>query len=122
MNTRQVLEELAAILNRHLQHFRNALAFVLHFHRLAVVSFAFADFARHVNVRQEVHLDLDDAIPTTSLTTAALHVKAEAALLVAANLGFVRIAHKHHEYHRIHRYTSLDSSVVYDRSAIGQYR
>ncbi len=59
-------------------------ALVLHLQRLAVVALALADVARHVDIRQEVHLHLDDSIPLARLAAPPLHVEGEAARLVAA--------------------------------------
>ena len=64
------------------------LALVLHLQRLAVVARALADLARDVDIRQEVHLDLDDAVALAGLAAPALDVEGEAARLVAAQLGF----------------------------------
>ena len=58
------------------------------FQRLAVVALALADVAGDVDVGQEVHLDLDDAVALAGLAAAALDVEGEAAGLVAARLGF----------------------------------
>ena len=58
----------------------------LHLQRLAVVALALADLARDVDVGQEVHLDLDDAVALAGLAAAALDVEGEAARLVAARL------------------------------------
>ena len=55
--------------------------------RLAVVALALADVAGDVDVGQEVHLDLDDAVALAGLAAAALDVEGEAARLVAARLG-----------------------------------
>ena len=55
--------------------------------RLAVVALALADVAGDVDVGQEVHLDLDDAVALAGLAAAALDVEREAAGLVAARLG-----------------------------------
>ncbi len=55
---------------------------------LAVVALALADIALDIDVGQEVHLDLDDAIALARLAAAALHVEGEAAWLIAARLGF----------------------------------
>ena len=46
-----------------------------------------ADVAGDVDVGQEVHLDLDDAVALAGLAAAALDVEGEAAGLVAARLG-----------------------------------
>lgn len=81
---RHRIEELAGIFHRHLEDLVDVLALVLHLQGLAVVALALADVARHVDVRQEVHLHLDDAIPLARLAAAPLHVEGEAARLIAA--------------------------------------
>ena len=45
-----------------------------------------ADLARHVHVREELHLDLDRAVARAGLAAAALDVEGEAAWLVAPDL------------------------------------
>jgi hypothetical protein len=54
--------------------------------RLAVVASAVADVAVHVDVGQEVHLDLDRAVSGARLAAPAFHVEGEPSLLVAAHL------------------------------------
>ena len=56
--------------------------------RLAVVALALADIAGHVDVRQKMHLDLDDAVALTGFAAPALDVEAETARLVAARTRF----------------------------------
>ncbi len=63
-------------------------ALELHLQRLAIVALAVADVAGDVDVGQEVHLDLDQAVARAGLAAAALDVEAEAAGLVAARLAF----------------------------------
>ena len=50
-----------------------------------------ANLARHIDVRQEVHLNLDGAVALTRLTAAALDVEAESTGLIATNLGLLRL-------------------------------
>ena len=78
------LEERERLLDRHRQHFVDVLALVLDLERLAVVALAVADVAGHVDVGQEVHLDLDEAVALAGLAAAALDVEREAAGPVAA--------------------------------------
>src|SRR5690606_7401941 len=56
--------------------------------RLAVVALTVADVAGDIDIRQEVHLDLDDAVALAGLAAPALDVEGEAARLVAARLRF----------------------------------
>src|SRR5512138_1546882 len=81
-------EELDAFLNRHLKDVGNRFALESYFQGLAVVALAFALVTLDIDVRQEVHLDLDDAIALAGLAAPALHVEGEAAGLVAARLRF----------------------------------
>ena len=83
-NGRHGIEELAGFLDGHVEHLGDALALVLHFQGFAVVALALAHVARHVDVRQEVHLHLDHAVALAGLAAAALDVEAEAARAVAA--------------------------------------
>src|SRR5690606_27567534 len=55
--------------------------------RLPVVSLPFAHFTGDVNIRQEMHLDLDNPVTAAGLAAAALHVEAEPSLLVSPHLG-----------------------------------
>ncbi len=80
------LKKSSAFLDRHVEHVGDRLALERDVERLAVVALALADVAGDVDVRQEVHLDLDDAVALAGLAAAALDVEREAAGLVAARL------------------------------------
>src|SRR5256885_6334782 len=81
------LEQLGRFLDVHVEHVGDRVALELHLQRLAVVAGAVADVAGDVDVGQEVHLDLDEAVALARLATAALDVEGEAAGLVAARLA-----------------------------------
>ena len=81
------LEEVERLGDRHLQDVGDRAAAVEDLQRLPVVALAAAHLARHVHVRQELHLDLDDAVALARLAAAALDVEAEAAALVAPQAG-----------------------------------
>ena len=81
------LEQRLGLLDRHVEHIGDRLVAVFHLQRLAVVALALADVAGDVDVRQEMHLDLDQAVALAGLAAAALDVEGEAAGLVAACLG-----------------------------------
>ena len=83
-------EEVGGLLDRHVEDLGDGLALVVHLERLAVVAGAVADLARDVDVRQEVHLDLDRAVAGARLAAAALDVEREPALEVAAHLRLGR--------------------------------
>ena len=82
----KVTEEFECFLHGHFQHVRDALALVVDLERFAVVSLALADLAGHVNIGQEVHLDLELTVARAGLAAAAAHIEAEAACAVAARL------------------------------------
>jgi len=50
-----------------------------------------ADIAGHVHIRQEVHFNSDKAITLAGLTSATLHVKREAACVIATFAGSGRL-------------------------------
>src|SRR5258706_11931864 len=81
---RHGLEELDALVDRHLQNVGDRLAAEVDFQGLAVVALALADVALDINVGQEVHFDLDDAVTLTGFAAAALDVERESPGLVAA--------------------------------------
>ena len=81
-------EEIDAFFDGHVEHIGDGLALEGDIERFAVVALAVADVAGDVDIGQEVHLDLDDAIALAGFAAAALDVEREAAGLVAARLGF----------------------------------
>ena len=81
---RHVSEKRRGFLDRHLQHVVNRLALVADIQRFAVVALALADVAGHVDVRQEMHLHLDDAVALAGLAAPAPDVEAEPSGPVAA--------------------------------------
>ena len=66
------------VFDRHLEHVGDGQAAEADLERLAVVALALAHLARHVDVGQEVHLDLHEAVALARLAAAALHVEREA--------------------------------------------
>ena len=72
-------EEIGALVDGHVEHVGDALPAEQHLEGLAVVAPALADVALHIDVRQKVHLDLDDAVALAGLAAPALDVEREAA-------------------------------------------
>ena len=77
------VEEVERLGDGHLEDVGDRLALEVDLQRLAVVALAVADLARDVDVGQELHLDLEDAVALAVLAAAALDVEAEAARGVA---------------------------------------
>ena len=65
------------------------LAFVAHLEGFAVVALAFANVARNVDVGEEMHLHLDDAVALAGFATTAPDVEAEPPGPVAPGTGFL---------------------------------
>ena len=94
------------LLDGHVEHVGDVLALEADLERLAVVALAVALLAGHVDVGQEVHLDLDLTVAAAHLAAPALDVEAEAAWLVAAGAGLLRLREEvadHVEQPRVRR-------------------
>ena len=80
-----VLEKIQRVVHRHIQHIGDALPLMEDFECFAVVALSLADLAGHVDIRQEVHLDLDESIALTSLAPPPFYVEAITPRLIATN-------------------------------------
>ncbi|SHU23608.1 Uncharacterised protein [Mycobacteroides abscessus subsp. abscessus] len=81
------LEEFCGLFDGHVEHLGDGLALVVHLERFPVVACAVAHLAGHVNIRQEVHLDLDGAVARARFAAATLDVEGEPARLITPHLG-----------------------------------
>src|SRR3989441_6460484 len=88
------LEEHERFRHRHREDLRDVLALVAHLERLAVVALRLADLAGHVDVRQEVHLDLDEPVALAGLAASTLDVERESAGLIPAHPRVGRTGHE----------------------------
>ena len=88
------LEKQERLRHRHREDLRDVLTLVAHLERLAVVTLRLADLAGDVDVRQEVHLDLDEPVALTGLAASALDVEREASGLIAAHPRVGRPGHE----------------------------
>ena len=112
-----VFKENERLVHRHFQHVGDILALIRNLQRLAAVAFAAADLAGHVNIGQEVHLDLQDTVARAGFAAAALDVKAEAILFIAARLRFRR--HREHLANQIEQ-TRIRRRIGTRRTADGR--
>ena len=81
------LEELGRLADRHVQYLGDVLALVTHGEGVAVIASTAAHLAGDVDIRQEVHLDLDGSVARAVLAAAALDIETEAAGQITARLG-----------------------------------
>src|SRR5262245_21621 len=91
-HVRDVLEQHQQLLDVHLQHVGDRFVLELDLQRLAAEPLAFADGARHPDVREKIHFQPRAAVAFAGFAAAAFHVEAEATGLVAAALGLRQLA------------------------------
>ena len=83
----QVLKEGHGLVYGHFQHFIDVLALVAHLQGLPVVALALTHLAGDVDVRQEVHFDLQKAVAGTGFAPAAPGIEGEPSRAIAPALG-----------------------------------
>ena len=72
---RDMLEKAQSLFYRHFKHIVDVFILIFYLERFAVVARALADLARHVNIGQKVHFNLEYAVALTSLAPAAFDVE-----------------------------------------------
>ena len=85
---RHSLEILHTFFNCHIKDIRYRFVSPCYFQSFAIISFALAGITGDIDIRQKMHLNLDDAVSLTSFTTPAFHIEAEPAGGIAAAFGF----------------------------------
>src|SRR3546814_19728277 len=73
------LEKFHGVFHRHVQHVGDGHALELYFEGSAIVARSVADVAGDLEVRQEVHLDFQQAVALTGSAAEALPIEAEPA-------------------------------------------
>ena len=86
---RNVGEKYAGLLHRHVQHVGDGLVLVLDLERFTVVALALADVTGHVNIRQKVHFNRQNAAAFAGFAASALDIEAEPPGAVAAHFGIL---------------------------------
>ena len=84
---RNVLEKLHGLADGHVQNIGNGSASIGHLEGVPVVPAAAADVAGDIDIGQEMHFDLDDAVAFTGFAPASFDIEGEPARLVAAGPG-----------------------------------
>ena len=90
LDLRDIPKEGQCLGNAHVEHIRDGLAAIGNLKRLTVVTLTAADLARNVDVRQEMHLDLNLSVALACFAATAAHVKGETSRRVAARLRLRR--------------------------------
>ena len=90
LNPGDVLKEQQGILDRHVEHLGDVLTPIGDLQGFAIVPFTFAHLAWHVDIREEVHLNLDLPIALASFAPAPADVEAESTGAVPVRLALLR--------------------------------
>ena len=85
-----IFKEFHCLLDRHIEDIIDAFPFIFDLQRFPVIALAAADLTRHIDIRQEMHLDLDDTVAGARLTAPAFFIEAETSFIVAFCLGIRR--------------------------------
>ena len=103
-----MLEKFQSILDTHVKHITDALAFVANFQRFTVEALTLTSLAVHVNIWQEIHFNDAKTTTFTSLTASAFHIERETSWLVATNFAFRKVGKK---LSYLGPYTSIGSRI-----------
>src|ERR671919_1324722 len=76
-------EEVRGLAHTHLEYLSDVFSLVADCQRLAVVALSLTNFARHIDVGEEMHLDLDRSFARAWFTAATANIEREPAGLVA---------------------------------------
>ena len=82
-------KELVGFLHRHIQDIIDILSLVANLQGFPVVAFSVTNLAGHIDIRQEMHLDLYNTVSGAGLTTSTLHIEGETPLGIASLLGIL---------------------------------
>ena len=63
----------------------------MHFEGFAVIAFSLAGFARHVNIRQKVHLNLEGAVTRACFASTAFNVERKPSGGISAHFSLIRL-------------------------------
>ena len=81
------IEKLSRFGDGHVEYLMDRAALVSDIKGFAVIAFALAGVTGYIDIRQKVHLDLDQSIALTGLAASATHVKGEPSDLIPAGAG-----------------------------------
>ena len=83
-DTWYIFKEMHCFFYGHVQNIIDILSFVFHFQCLSVVTSSLTYFTWNIDIRQEMHLDLDDSISAAGLTSSSFDVKTESSFFIAS--------------------------------------
>ena len=89
-NPRKTGEKLQAFLDCHFQDIIDALAFIFDLQCFTVIALSLTHITGDIDIRQKMHLNLDDAVALACLTAASLDIKGKASGRKAAQFCILR--------------------------------
>src|SRR5207244_3815435 len=84
-NARHISKKSRRLIHGQVEHVGDVFSLISNFECFAIVSSAVADFALDINIRQKMHLDLDQATAFAVLAAPALDIKTETTGPIAAH-------------------------------------
>ena len=89
-DSRNIFKKCQSLLHGHIQDVIDTLALIVDIQCLAVIALAVADFARNIDIRKKMHLDLPDTVSLAGLAASALHIKGKSSFLITTHLRIDR--------------------------------
>src|SRR5215475_14011426 len=86
-NAWNISKETRRFVHRQIEHIGDVLSFVSNLQRLTIVASPVTHFALDVNIRQKMHLDLDQSAAFAIFAATAFDVKTETSGIIAAHSG-----------------------------------
>ena len=114
-------KELIGLLHCHIQHIIDILSLIANLQGFPVIAFSVTNLAGHIDIRQEMHLNLYNTVSGTGLTASPLHIEGETSLGIASFLGILGAGKEITNQVEYPRYRLPDWSGEFFRWGFGQY-
>ena len=82
-------KELVGFLHRHIQHIIDILSLVANLQSFPVITLSVTNLAGHIDIRQEMHLNLYNTVSGAGFTSSSLHIEGKPPLGIASFLGIL---------------------------------
>ena len=87
---KQLSEKVDGIGDRHIEYISDIFALESNFQSVTVIPGTFADFARYIDIWQEVHFDFDSSISRTCFASTTWNIETKSPGHIATHFGFWR--------------------------------